>query len=71
MTNPQQDKAVHFAAIDAASKAVQALSEHWTLVDLTVERVDHMGSICRINLEKDDTDDDADKDDDDTETIFK
>lgn len=68
MTNPQHDKAVHFSAIDAASKAVIALSEHWTTVELTVERVDHHGAVCRMSLEKDDTQED---DDEDTETYTK
>jgi len=68
MTNPQHDKAVHFSAIDAASKAVISLSEHWSTVELTVERVDHHGAVCRMSLEKDDTEED---DDDDTETFTK
>jgi len=69
MTNPQQDKAVHFAAIEAASKAVQTLSEHWSMVDLTVERVDYLGSVCRLNIEKDDPEEEDD--DDDTRSFSK
>jgi hypothetical protein len=69
MTNPQQDKAVHFAAIEAASRAVQALSEHWSVVDLTVERVDYLGSVCRLNIEKDDPEEEDD--DDDTRSFSK
>lgn len=68
MTNPQQDKIVHFAAIDAAGKAAQMLSEHWDVVEITVERVDHLGSLCRLCLEKDDIESD---DDDDTEIIHR
>ena len=63
MTNPQQDKAVHFAAIEAASKAVQALSEHWSTVNINVERIDYLGSLCTLSLEKDDPDEEEDEDD--------
>ena len=63
MTNPQQDKAIHFAAIEAASKAVQALSEHWSTVNINVERIDYLGSLCTLSLEKDDPDEEEDEDD--------
>jgi hypothetical protein len=68
MTNPQQDKAIHFAAIEAASKAVQALSEHWSTVNINVERIDYLGSLCTLSLEKDDPDE---EDDDDTRSFTK
>ena len=69
MTNPQQDKAVHFAAIEAASKAVQALSEHWSTVNINVERIDYLGSLCTLSLEKDDPEEE--EDDDDTRSFSK
>lgn len=68
MTNPQQDKAIHFAAIEAASKAVQALSEHWSVVNINVERIDYLGSLCTLSLEKDDPEE---EDDDDTRSFTK
>ena len=61
MTNPQQDKAIHFAAIEAASKAVQALSEHWSAVNITVERIDYLGSMCTLSLDKADEEEDEEE----------
>ena len=56
MTNPQYDRDVHMAAIDAASRAVIMLREHWGSVHISVERIDHHGAMCHLDLNLDDDD---------------